>query len=244
MKRGELIECARRVLLQPRVLEIDDPLSTCGECPLAQKYRGQKAMVARLEYRGIVHGLMVASVRGDLVLDEEERGLFEEVAADIGFAIQSIRLEEKRKQAEAALRLEQSRLEALLHLGQLTDAPMQEITDFALEQAVRLTESKIGYLAFMNEDETGLTMHSWSRTAMQQCAIIDKPIVYPMETTGLWGEAVRQRKPVVTNDYSARNPLKKGYPGGHVEVVRHMNVPVFDGERIVAVAGVGNKNTP
>ncbi len=67
-----------------------------------------------------------------------------------------------RKRAEVALRLEQSRLEALLKLGQMTDAPMQEITDFALEEAVRLTESKIGYLAFTNEDESVLTMHSWS----------------------------------------------------------------------------------
>jgi PAS domain S-box-containing protein len=85
-------------------------------------------------------------------------------------------------------------------------------------------------------------MHSWSKTAMKQCAIIDKPIVYPVETTGLWGEAVRQRKPVITNDYSAPTPQKKGYPEGHVKVVRHMNIPVFDGERIVAVAGVGNKD--
>jgi signal transduction histidine kinase/CheY-like chemotaxis protein/HPt (histidine-containing phosphotransfer) domain-containing protein len=71
--------------------------------------------------------------------------------------------------------------------------------------------------------------------------IIDKPIVYPIETTGLWGEAVRQRGPVVTNDYAAPNPLKRGTPEGHVPVIRHMNIPVFDGRRIVAVAGVGNK---
>ena len=230
--------------MQPQVLVIDDPLSTCGDCPLAQKYSGRKAIFSRLEYRGNVYGLMVASVRGDLAVDEEERGLFEEVTGDIGFALHSIRLEEERKRAEVALRLEQARLEALLKLGQMTDAPMQEITDFALEEAVRLTESKIGYLAFMNEDESVLTMHSWSKTAMEQCAIIDKPIVYPVEMTGLWGEAVRQRRPIVTNDYSAPNPLKKGHPEGHVEVVRHMNIPVFDGERIVAVAGVGNKSTP
>ncbi len=244
MKGGELIECVKRALLQPGVLVIDDPLSTCGDCPLAQTYNGQKAVAARLEYQGNVYGVLVANVNEDLALDEEERGLFEEVAGDIGFALHGIRLEGERKRAEAALRLEQSRLEALLRLGQMADAPMQAITDFALEEAVRLTESKIGYLAFMNEDESILTMHSWSKTAMRQCAMIDKPIVYPVETTGLWGEAVRQRKPVVTNDYSAPNPLKKGYPAGHVEVVRHMNVPVFDGDRVVAVAGVGNKKSP
>ena len=76
--------------------------------------------------------------------------------------------------------------------------------------AVRLTESTMGYLAFMNEDETVLTMHSWSKTAMKQCAMIDKPIVYPVETTGLWGVAVRQRKPIITNDYGAQDVKKKG----------------------------------
>ncbi|MHC4144711.1 MAG: response regulator [Planctomycetota bacterium] len=151
-------------------------------------------------------------------------------------------MEEERERTEAALLLERSRLEALSQLAQMAAAPMQEIMDFTLEAAVRLTESKIGYLAFMNEDETVLTMHSWSKTAMEQCAIIDKPIVYPVETTGLWGEAVRQRKPVITNDYLAPNPMKKGYPEGHVKVARHMNIPVFDGERIVAIAGVGNKD--
>src|SRR5208337_4045223 len=118
-------------------------------------------------------------------------------------------------------------------LNQMTNTSLPEITNFALEKAVSLTQSQIGYLAFMNEDETVLTMHSWSKTAMQQCAIIDKPIVYPVVNTGLWGEAVRQRKPVITNDYQAPNPLKKGFPAGHVDLVRHMNVPVFDGERIV-----------
>jgi PAS domain S-box-containing protein len=143
--------------------------------------------------------------------------------------------------SEAGLRLNESRLEALWKLSQMSEASLQQITDFALEAAVSLTKSKIGYLAFMNEDETVLTMHSWSKTAMEECAVTDKPIVYPLETTGLWGEAVRQRRPIVTNDYAAPNPYKKGYPEGHVPVRRHMNIPVLDGGKIVAVAGVGNK---
>ncbi len=242
-RHGDLNYCTERALSQTGSLVIDDPVSTCGDCPIAKRCHGRKAMAARLEYAGEVFGLMVASVDGDRIIDKEEQSLFEEVAGDVAFALNSIQLEEKRRRTEASLLLERSRLEALLQLAQMAAAPMQEITDFALEAAVRLTESKIGYLAFMNEDETVLTMHSWSKTAMEQCAVIDKPIVYPVDTTGLWGEAVRQRKPVITNDYSAPNPHKKGYPKGHVKVVRHMNIPVFDGERIVAVAGVGNKDS-
>jgi len=146
-----------------------------------------------------------------------------------------------RKLAEGKLALNSERVQALLQLNQMTQASLQEITDFALEHAVRLTQSTIGYLAFLNEDESVLTMHAWSKSAMAECAITDKPIVYPVVTTGLWGEAVRQRRAVIINDYTADNPLKKGYPHGHVAVKRHMNTPVFEGSRIVIVAGVGNK---
>lgn len=150
-------------------------------------------------------------------------------------------MKDKQLGSEEAARLAESRLEALLKLSQMHQASLQEIADYALEQAVALTKSTIGYLAFASEDEKILTMYSWSRTAMAECRTVDQPRSYPIETTGLWGEAVRQRRPIVTNDYPASNPLKKGIPEGHVHLQRHMNVPVFDGLRIVAVAGVGNK---
>ncbi len=139
--------------------------------------------------------------------------------------------------------LDEARLQALVQLNEMTDASISEITDFALEQGVALTKSKVGYLAFLSEDETVLTMHSWSKTAMRECGIPNKPFVYPLATTGLWGETVRQRRPILTNDYAASNPLKKGYPAGHVAIERHLGVPVFDGARIVVVTGVGNKAT-
>jgi PAS domain S-box-containing protein len=145
------------------------------------------------------------------------------------------------KRAEKERTLNIQRMDVLLQLNQMTEATLQEITDFALEEAVRLTQSEIGYLAFLNGDESVLTMHSWSKSAMAECSIADKPIIYPVKATGLWGEAVRQRQPVITNDYTTSSPLKKGYPEGHVTVRRHMNIPVFVGPRIVLVAGVGNK---
>ena len=146
------------------------------------------------------------------------------------------------RQYLAETRLNEGRLEAVLQLSHMTDASLQEITDFALERAVALTGSRMGYLAFMNEEETVLTIHSWSKEAMAKCSISDKPLVYPLETTGLWGEAARQRKPIITNDYTAQDPLKKGLPEGHVKLSRHMNVPILDGGHVVIVAGVGNKD--
>ncbi len=58
----------------------------------------------------------------DREISEEEQSLFEEVAGDIAFALHSLQLEDTRTRTEDALQLEQSRLEALLRLGQMTTA--------------------------------------------------------------------------------------------------------------------------
>ncbi|MGA7628615.1 MAG: PAS domain S-box protein, partial [Methanoregula sp.] len=147
----------------------------------------------------------------------------------------------ERKRALAALNKEDYGLKTLVSFYEMTSGPLKDLMIFAVEQAVKITASTIGYLAFVSDDESVLTMYAWSSEAMKECHIHRKPIEYPITTTGLWGEAVRQRRPVITNDYAAKNPLKKGYPKGHVPIKRHMNIPVFDGSHIVMVAGVGNK---
>ncbi len=150
----------------------------------------------------------------------------------------------QNKKALETFRLNEARLSVLLDLSQMTEAPLNEITSFALEEAIRLTRSKVGYLAFANEDETVLRMYSWSAGAIKGCNVKHKQTTYHIDKMGLWGEALRQRKPIITNDYTAPDPLKKGQPEGHVEILRHMNVPVLDKGKIVIIAGVGNKEAP
>jgi PAS domain S-box-containing protein len=145
------------------------------------------------------------------------------------------------ERAEEALLLNAQRNQALFQLGQMTGVSQQEITGFALEEALLLTKSKIGYLAFLNEDESVLAMQNWSQSVMEKCAIKEKPINFRIADIGLLGEPVRQRKPIITNEYPSGNPRGKGYPEGHVKVLRHMSLPIFDGDRISIVVGVGNK---
>ncbi|MCX8070778.1 MAG: GAF domain-containing protein, partial [Thermodesulfovibrionales bacterium] len=118
-----------------------------------------------------------------------------------------------------------------------------EVLDFGLEEAITITKSKIGYIFFYNEETRLFTLYAWSKNVMQECSIKEKQTIYELDKTGLWGEAVRQRKPVITNDYNEPNPLIKGYPEGHVKIQRHMNLPIFRKNKIVAVIGVGNKET-
>lgn len=134
--------------------------------------------------------------------------------------------------------------ESLRKLRENTGASLKRMADLLIEEAIGLTESKIGYFATLNKWEHLLTMVGWSKSAMAMCSMANKPIVYPVENTGLWGDCVRERKPVVTNDYkNCTRPTKKGTPEGHVVVKRHMNVPVMVGESIKGVLGVGNRET-
>ncbi|HUS72722.1 MAG TPA: MEDS domain-containing protein, partial [Sedimentisphaerales bacterium] len=147
----------------------------------------------------------------------------------------------EHKQAEEALRIHDLRLQALLDLNKMTTASQQQILDFVREEVIKITQSEFAFICFINHDESVMTINNWSKGTMPKCAVTDKPMHFPIAEAGLWGEAVRQRKPVVINDYNAPNPRKKGCPKGHVPIKRFLGTPVFEGERIVAVAAVANK---
>jgi two-component system, OmpR family, phosphate regulon sensor histidine kinase PhoR len=131
---------------------------------------------------------------------------------------------------------------AIAALRDKSSADIKEKLDALVEEAITLTGSQIGYFAIYNEGIRTLIMIGWSKTAIENCAALTKPLLYPLEITGLWGDAVREGGPVVTNDYATcTRPTKRGYPQGHVPVIRHANLPVWDDEKIVGVLGVGNK---
>jgi PAS domain S-box-containing protein len=148
---------------------------------------------------------------------------------------------QRRMRTEQSLRSEEARLDALLRLSQMSEAPLNEISSFTLEQAIALTDSKIGFVGFLNEQETVYTLHSVSKDVVKECNVVGDPVHWPVSDAGIWADAIREHRTLFVNDYSQPHPRKKGIPAGHVPIERFMVVPVFEGRRIVALAGVGNK---
>ena len=142
---------------------------------------------------------------------------------------------------EHLILLNQLRLESLANIFEFQAVNEQELLDYALEQSLSLTDSKIGYICYYDEEKQEFTFNSWSREAMKECAIVGPPTRFQLDKTGLWGEAVRQRGPILVNNFQAENPLKKGCPQGHVAFHNYLTIPVFQEKRIVAVVGVANK---
>ena len=148
----------------------------------------------------------------------------------------------KQRQAERTLRLDEERLRSLLQLSQMDEASERQLIEFALEEAVRLSESRIGYLHLVNPDNKTIRLHSWSKAALAECTT-EQAEHYPIDEAGVWADCLRQGRAVVHNDYQSL-PDKNGYPPQHSHITRHVSVPVHDGRRVVAIIGVGNKEQP
>jgi len=164
------------------------------------------------------------------------------------FRVACIRDITERKQSELIIQkkteeieLQNQRLESLLKISQYPTNSTQELLDFALSEAINLTDSKIGYIYFYNETSKQFILNTWSKEVMQECKVMNPQTIYDLDKTGCWGEAVRQRKPIIINDYQAENPHKKGTPEGHIQLSKFLTIPVISDDKIVAVAGVANK---
>ena len=149
----------------------------------------------------------------------------------------------ERKRLEIEIKRNEARLTNLLRLSQYQAGSIRQLLDFALDEALAITGSKIGYIYRYDDVTKEFTLNSWSKEAMEECTITERQTVYQLEKTGLWGEAVRQAKPIVVNDFHAPHPLKKGFPEGHAPLHRYLTVPVFTKGHIVGVVGVANKET-
>lgn len=144
--------------------------------------------------------------------------------------------------AEDALSLDEDRLESALKLSLMTDRSEDEIFEFILEEGVRLTASRIGYILHLEEDESTVRTARWSRAVLEACAT-SLPAPFRLKDLGLLGECTRRRKPVTHNDYPS-SPSRHALPEGHSPIERHLALPLFTRGKITAVLGVGNKPNP
>ena len=142
-----------------------------------------------------------------------------------------------------ALRRITDMLEARVRLlAQAHASSLEEVLRASLDEAATLTESQIGSYHFLEPDEQTLVLQTWStRTVHEACEAEGARLHVPLAEAGIWGDCVRERRAIIHNQYVG-HPERRGLPDGHAELVRELVVPVFRGERIVAILGVGNKS--
>ena len=117
-----------------------------------------------------------------------------------------------------------------------------ELAQLGLEEALRLTDSLVGFFHLVSPDETSIVFQAWSKEVHEGCAVLGKGSHYPIEQAGVWADALRERRPIIHNDYAALSS-KRGLPPGHVSIMREVAVPVFKDNRIIALLCVANRDS-
>ncbi len=146
--------------------------------------------------------------------------------------------EHKRAEQERAgeIRLKDFLIELYAKGSGLTDA---DLCDYVLEQVVGLTDSMIGFLHVVSDDQNHIDLTTWNREATKGCAVSEWTHG-SIQLAGNWADSVRSGRPAVYNDF-AQSANQKGLPDGHVPVRRLLSVPVIEEGKTRMVFGVGNK---
>ena len=157
-------------------------------------------------------------------------------------AMREARNRRERRQAREALQRSNMINAARIRLMQFAGThSLDELLEETVNEAEKATDSLIGFYHFVDDDQQALTLQNWStRTKARFCKARGKGLHYPIADAGVWVDCVRERKPVVHNDYMSLTH-RKGLPEGHAEVVRQLVVPVMRGGKVKAILGVGNK---
>jgi len=143
---------------------------------------------------------------------------------------------------------DRNRLEAMVSirvnlLEKADTLSVEELLQATIDEIERVTESSIGFCFFIAKDQNMLLLQAVSTNTFEHmCRAEGKGEHYPLSKAGVWADAVRERRPVIHNDYASLKH-RKGMPEGHAEVKRELVVPVIRGELVVAVLGIGNKRS-
>jgi PAS domain S-box-containing protein len=146
-----------------------------------------------------------------------------------------------RKKHEEKIIKNSERLHGIVKILQHKTDKIQDFLEYTLEEAIKLTESKIGYLFFYDEQKQQFEINTFSKNIKQFCFLESPSKTFLLDETGIWGEVVRQRKPILINDFLNHTREKQGFSEGHPTLTRYLSLPIFVNDKIVAVVGIANK---
>ncbi len=113
LERCDLTPCSHTTLAQKGMQHITNTSDLCMDCFLSDSSKPYNTLAIRLEFNGIIYGMLNITMLTKSTIDSEEVSLFEELAGDISFALYSLELEEKRIKAEEELRESEKKYRSL-----------------------------------------------------------------------------------------------------------------------------------
>ncbi|UWG98574.1 diguanylate cyclase [Dehalobacter sp. DCM] len=147
----------------------------------------------------------------------------------------------KHKKQEQYLRKQLERQNILIDIYMRTFNTMQEQFNFALHEALKLTESEFGYIFSYDENSGEFALYSWENSMITDQNVIKGQAQSHVKESGVWDKVVQKRKPIIVNDFQKIDNRNNWLPKGHTMVANFMSIPIIIDSHIVAVIGMGNK---
>jgi len=160
-------------------------------------------------------------------------------AAGVGYVWRQQRASQFKHNLEQTRRNEE-RLQSLLNVFQHEAKDVRELLDFVLAEALGMTASSYGYIFFYDEETEQFSLNACSPEANRD-RVASPPTGFGADNSAFLEETVRLRRPIMVNDFTAPDLL--GNPAAQLPLSRLLTIPLLDQGRIVAVVGVGGKET-
>ncbi len=104
LEQGVLPACCGHTRAAKGVLLVDNRDRVCGGCPIAETCAESQSLCTPLSHEGETFGYLAAAAENHLVVDEEERSLFSEMAGDFAYALSVMRIEAAHRESESRFR--------------------------------------------------------------------------------------------------------------------------------------------
>ena len=132
--RGDYSPCIKKALTKKDLFLFMDRSRDCGDCPLKKLHLGRNSLLMRITHKSKLFGFLVLSLEPDVYIDQEEKGLLEEITSDIAFGLHNIELGEDLDKRTYDLNERVKELNCLWEISNLVEKP-----DLSLEAIIKGT---------------------------------------------------------------------------------------------------------
>ncbi|MDK2981111.1 MAG: hypothetical protein PWQ55_1458 [Chloroflexota bacterium] len=149
--------------------------------------------------------------------------------------------ERKKTELEDQRKLE--RMRSMIDILQYPAGDEKEFLNFALEEAVKLTQSKVGFIHTVGGSLRNLNINSFTPKVPDFIPPIPDQSVQDLQKNKLFREIIRQNKCVIVNDPKDQKSSPDNYPKDHIRLNKYLVVPIANEGKVEAIVGVANKES-
>ncbi|ABL65571.1 PAS domain S-box protein [Chlorobium phaeobacteroides] len=140
--------------------------------------------------------------------------------------------ERKRFEALTAFRLR------LLDMAE--NRSVEELLKATLDESECMTESSFSFCCFLMDERSSPTLQVLSTSTEKAMSLMNRnqEVFSQLSESSIWSAAILEKKAVIHND------VERDLPEDHPFFKRKLVVPIVQGDTVMAIIGVGNKQYP